>query len=330
MKIQAFNNPYNILQSDRKNRVCFRGIANIQAANSPDVFEKRKHGVSVAKQSILSRIFSGKTQKQHPAYAKFLERNSKFSVDDFLSLSEEDRFVIKQEIGLECLLPVCTNVNFARGIKQFLDEKYGNNEYVFVSIGKSPSLIAKVLEYMGVETKYLPMSKLGRKDNQFSDIDSMFLEYKFDKYGDFMRRQGITAEKLGSESKKYIFYDYTFSGDTLKRFERIMKEKFALPDDKIEFRSLDEDILRLFEGKIIIDDIDAAQEYVETYFNHGVAEKYSIIRGLPYTRVDIANYEPDALAKYDEWEPKIFNFLVMDNLNSLGMLQNNPLNSSSL
>ena len=60
------------------------------------------------------------------------------------------------------------------------------------------------------------MSKLGRKDNQFSDIDSTFLEYKFNKYGDFMRRQGITAEKLGSESKKYIFYDYTFSGDTLK------------------------------------------------------------------------------------------------------------------
>ena len=318
-------NIYKIPDYNYLHNPAFGRCANLQSNNERDCFQKSDSFQNRNKTGFLQRLFAKKAPKIHPAYKSFLEKEDKFSISDYLSLSEKDRLAIKQGVGLECYLPVCMNVNFAQGIKGFLDEKY-----VFVSIGTSPSLIAKVLECMGVETKYLPLSRLGSKDSYIYDTDTVFLNYKYDKYAEFLKTQGITKEELEKGDKKYIFYDYTLSGETLKRFECIMREKFSLPADKIEFRSLNEDLMSLFNGKIVIDDADAVESYIKDCFYYGDAEKFSSIRSLPFTRVDIANYEPAALAKYDEQKPKIFNFLVMDKLHSSKLLKENPLNANSL
>lgn len=312
------------------NKVSFKGAAIVRSNNTGDTFQKRSRTENKNKIGILQKLFGKKQPKIHPAYKAFLEKEDKFTISDYLSLSAEDKLAIKQEIGLENLLPACLSINFSKGMKEFLDKKYGENAYVFVSIGTSPSLIAKVFECMGVETKYLPISKLGSKDSQTYNTDATFLKYKYDKYGKFLKTQKITKDVLERGSKKYIFYDYTLSGETLKRFERIMKEKFSLPADKIEFRSLNKDLINLFNGKIIIDDNDAVRQYIRDMLHHGGAQEFSSIRGLPITRIDIANYEPAALAKHEELKPKIFNFLIMDNLNSSKLLKENPLNSNSL
>lgn len=52
---------------------------------------------------------------------------------------------------------VMDNIYLADDLKKYLDKKYGENGYIFASIGTPPSLVAKVFEYMGVETKYLPI-----------------------------------------------------------------------------------------------------------------------------------------------------------------------------
>lgn len=327
MKISAINSYNSYNKTNFQGKICQKFLSadkkKKEINDNQDFFVKNR---SLA-DNIFGFFTKKKTKPKNAAVESFLERTDKFQIRDYLKIKPEDIYDIKQNADLRCYYFANLNANFAKGIKELLDNKYGEDGYVFVSIGTSPSLIARTLEHMGVETKYVPISKLG---SEFFDADEFLQRPIFEKYAKFLEEQGISKETLKKRNKKFIFYDYTNSGKSLKIFERIMREKFELPDDKIEFRSLDKDLRDKFANKIFIDDKDAVEEYREELLFQGEAETYSCIRHLPATRIGIANYDHATLTKYDEKAPRFFDFLTIDILNSQGLLSFNPLNKNSL
>ena len=104
--------------------------------------------------------------------------------------------------------------NAAQIIKNIFDNKFGKDNYVFISVGRSLSATAKCLEYLGVESKHIPFSGA---HGFSSNIDSIIKQPEFNKYVEFLKSQG-----LEDKSKKHIFCDYCASGKTLKTFKKLI------------------------------------------------------------------------------------------------------------
>jgi len=312
----------------------FRGNSFVPAQNGGgDIFvkngraEDKKLGFLLKTiEAYLSKCEKISAERElQRVVSEFIDKKDKFQISDYMKLTEREKYAIEMKIGLNELFAAAQSVTLGTGLKEMLDEKYGKDGYVFVSIGTSPSMIAKVLECEGVETRYLPISNLRK-----TSAEEIINETDFSKYGKFLEGQGISAEKLSSSDKKFIFYDYTHKGNSLKRFKKLMLEKFNLPDEKTEFRSLNEDLLSIFKGKIYIDDEDMVEAYIHHYLNGARAEDYSTVVHLPVSKIDTADYSRDALTRHDCTEVKSFNFHVMRTLEKNGLLAENPENACAL
>lgn len=110
-------------------------------------------------------------------------------------------------------------------IKSALDKKYKNG-YIFVSIGGSPSIFAKTLEQMGVETIILPFSKKNLAGN-ISKID-------FKKY---FAKFGLTEDFMKNSKKQIVFADYVSTHETFNVFNKILDEN-GLKSKKTSLESI--------------------------------------------------------------------------------------------
>ncbi len=120
-------------------------------------------------------------------------------------------------------------------LKDNLDKLYKNKNYVFVSIGQSPAVLAEALNIKGVETAICPISKLGKLDN----VNNILKNPELKKYFDYLKKLGLGTDKIKSSKKHYVFVDYTVTGKSLKRFEELLRSKkggYNLPN--VEFISL--------------------------------------------------------------------------------------------
>ncbi|MBE7704251.1 MAG: hypothetical protein E7Z90_00395 [Cyanobacteria bacterium SIG29] len=251
---------------------------------------------------------------------KILSKSRKFNVSDYESLSHTEKAILRNT-SLSIKESAEKTLQVGLKVKEHLDNRFGEGNYVFVSIGTSPSGVGRVLEFCGVETKYLPISGL----RHFSEDD----EYKefeadFPLYVDFLAEQGLTKEEMNSSGKEYLFFDYTLTGKSLETFKKMMKEDFDLDNPHMHFKSFDFECYSSTAKKI--DPPQYALDYVNEYLFKEKMAKYGGIRHLPIW--DLICIEECKYYQCDD--AKRFNFLIMDKLNKMNLLKYNPANKKSL
>lgn len=251
---------------------------------------------------------------------KILSRTRKFDIDYYNSLSKTEKAILKAtskpaEEAAQKSLKIGINV------KKDLDTKYGEGNYVFVCIGTSPSGVGRVLEFMGVETKYLPISGLSEycEEDSYKDFSTSFPKYKA-----FLTEQGLSKEKIESSDKTYLFFDYTRTGRSLTIFENIMREYFGLDCKNIYYKSFDYECYS--SSAKHIDPEQYAIDYVRFYLEQENIAEYGGIAHLPFWELN----NIDQCKKFKSETSKKFNFLIIDTLRRKNLLKYNPMNENSL
>ena len=140
-----------------------------------------------------------------------------------------------------------------------------------------------------------------------------------------MKSQGITPEDMKASSKKYLFYDYSDGTRRLENFAHLMKTRYGLPEECIEYRSLNKDLGEIKSNKTFVD------SYIKQYLaNPAYVDKYTSIADLPDYVFTSETFTPEKLTRHDIPDVKLFNYFVISSLDKKGMLEGNPNNDNAL
>ncbi len=278
----------------------------------------------------LSSKYKNKTPEE--LYEELMSDKHKFSVVDYKSLSKEQinglrEFCSKQEDVDDA---VKATLSVALNVKNYLLKKFWGRDFTIVSIGTSPAILCKTLEFMGEKVKYLPISSL--RNITDDDINSLNNDDKRKvPYKNYLESQGITQEQIEKNNEDVIFLDYTYSGNSFKNFKKIMENCFGLDSNLIEYETLNELIInssgymRKYVNTVKNNDKNELFEYINVYdyirdfLKFEKAEIYSGIPHLPFKNLD----KISELQDYSSEKSNVFNFIMIDELNKMGKLKKN-------
>ena len=103
----------------------------------------------------------------------------------------------------------------AEKIKTHFDSKYGDKNYTIISIGRSMSAISEIMQDLGSNIKFIPLS--GMKNNSEISNNSIHI---FKKY---LESIGLNKEQIKKNSEhKYIFFDFAYSGKSLENATKLL------------------------------------------------------------------------------------------------------------
>lgn len=261
-----------------------------------------------------------KQAKIHSQAQRIFSRSRKFTIADYNSLSKLEKAVLR-ESSSKCEQAALDSLQVGMKVKEKLDKRYGEDGYVFCSIGTSPTGVARVLEFMGAETKYLPISRL----NWLHNVEEWKKHTdKFPKYQEFLNQQGLSKDTVSSSDKKYLFYDYVQQGMSLIVFEKMMKEYFGLDLPNVGFHNFN--YLCQSSCAKHIDPPDYSLKYIHKYMTDAEMSKYGGIPHLDILMID----KIDECKNFESEKAKMFNFVLIDELSKRGLLKDNPHNQNSL
>ncbi len=184
---------------------------------------------------ISNDIFVRSTNSSNPSF----KGNIRELLDkDYETLSKDEKNILRKEIDNYQKEVIDDCIKASTVLKAVYDDRYGENNWEYISIGRSCSMIAKCLAMMGVKTHIIPISGL-----QFGIEDGRELtkEEGFEKYRDFIYKSGLSPEEVESSGKTYIFQDYCDSGKSLRLFEQFIRsDEMGLNKDNITFESINE------------------------------------------------------------------------------------------
>ena len=251
---------------------------------------------------------------------RIFSRSKKFTIDDYNSLSKLEKAVLRQASKSSSAVAE-DSLQVGLKVKEHLDKRYGNDGYVFCSIGTSPSGIARVLEFSGVETKYLPISRLN-----WLESTSAWKNHtdKFSGYEKFLAEQGLSPEVVSNSDKEYLFYDYVQQGMSLIVFEKMMKEHFGLDLPNVDFHNMNYLCYSSCAKKI--DPPQYSLDYVRKYMGDSKIAEYCGVPHLDIKEID----KIEECKNFESVKSKMFNFSIIDNLAKKGLLKENPNNKNSL
>lgn len=171
-----------------------------------------------------------------------LNRLKDFSVEEYNSLSPEEL----EKIRTEYETTICTNPYRKKKnelVEQLhdvasdliidnLNEKYGEDNWVLISLGRSASSIVKVVGYKVGEdrAKQIPMSK-AKKYASFERIDSLEGTQELDEFKDYLTSIGLGADEVSKSDKHYVLVDYCASGKSLFGAENLLNSRFLYNDN---------------------------------------------------------------------------------------------------
>ena len=277
---------------------------------------------SVSFQALNCDIFVPQNKKEQEVLKRVFDSTKKFSIRDYKKLHGKKLETVRKACILDtyAYMAALDNVHNALKLKPYLDKKYGKDKYVFCSIGRSSVGLARVFEFMGVETKYIPISGL----RNFPDFDCFIGGADgFKDYGKFLKKQGISNEKISLSDKSYLFYDYTVSGKTLSFFKDLITKYYGIRQPNMHFLSLNDDLYNIQGNE---KEVRQAFDYIDYYLSRSNIENYSGISELRVWRL----YDINNCQNPESDEAKKFNFLVIDLLNGKGLLKENSKNKKSL
>lgn len=270
-------------------------------------------------------VFVKSAPTEYKSFFEIINKKRKFDISDYKSLSPREIESKKRLADESLTYAVEENIFAGNLVKDYLDKTYGKDKYVFACIGTSPSGIGRVLEFSGVETKYLPVTNF-RAYTYISD----YLDKNPDaenKYLSFLKTQGIDEKTIKNNDKTVLFVDYTHRGDTLECFECFIKNRAKIDDKKVEFISLNDLMTEALPVKDYTEDYFRLCDYMTSYL---AAAKISEYAGVPHLRLEEFKDMDEIINEYNDLPTNLFNLLVIDELNKQGKLIENPKNKKSI
>lgn len=275
--------------------------------------------------SVTSDVFSFATQKESlvEKSQKILEKFKSFSVEDYEKLSASQISILRktslqdggfgsiQKESFEQILPAYNLM------KKNLNTKYPNG-FVFVSIGRSPAVFAKMLKMEGHDVIFCPSKSL---QGNYSELSKEYIN-SFSKY---LKSIGITREIINKSPKPFVFADYTSTGQSLNNFEKILTEpqigisKFK----KVSFVSINNELLcdrkpsflKNFSGFKLFNNHFKSNEmknFIQIFFNEALIKVYSPIPNLGQSKTK--NYAKFMKTHEECFESKFMSFQFLDYL----------------
>lgn len=247
------------------------------------------------------------------------DKSKKFEITEYKTLSEDEkkhlRLINKGAFADDRFDWRFDNykegtIEIGKAYAKKMNELYPQG-YMFVSIGRSPALIGKMLEFQGVDVKYCPISGLRGHNDDFSQ--KMIIEYK-----KYLQSIGLSKDAVVKSDKPIIFTDFTNCGKSLGRFQDLLQrsEINITEDEKVKFLSLNRNI---FDENI---DKEYPQYYMkgcigsgESYYKH-----YCPIPWLDYRNIKEGSIQ-EALNKPQENDVKRMMFELIDYLNEHKLLK---------
>lgn len=207
----------------------------------------------------------------------------------------------------------------AKVLKCSLDEEYGEDKWVYVSIGRSCSLLAKALEFMGTDAKSIPISGLSSGIQHGKELTE---KEGFDKYRNFIYDLGLNPESVKNSGKTYVFQDFTSSGNSLKRFEEFLKtDEMGLDLENVVFESINDRLEKSYPKlkEYGVENFHPTM-FVYRYLGlqvFGLKQKSSLQQLYPneLNRIDyLKNANSNCMNR-------LFEFGILDKMNELGTLK---------
>lgn len=225
-QVNHFN--YGKFCSNRPKTPSFGAFCTCCAANTinlpTDIFIKTQNS-PIVKSAAFSK--TPKTKKS---------ANKRFELEDYNALGkrEKDYIMANMPDGIKALAAV--NIGIGSAIKKEFDEKYGEGNYKFISLGTSPALAAKVMELEGADVVYLPMSYSHTTCTKPWLEKSPYIDF----YRSYMKKNGLSNEALQKEGKKGIICDYTITGRSLELSEFMLKGPLGLNESLLDTYTMNE------------------------------------------------------------------------------------------
>lgn len=274
--------------------------------------------------------------------AKKLSKIHKMTIQEYKKLTEDEKNIIRETIPPQTQKIAKESLVFGLKLKSNLDKNYGVNKYCFLSLGTSPAGIARVMEFSGVETKFIPISRL---HNYFSLEKIENLKINKSKYYKFMKSQKITPNDIDKSGKKYLCFDYTISGESINAYRLFLQTIFDMGVNKIKYISINDLIKNIIleeneeneendvnscNDTYEITDVDGEkysfQNYISEYLLKCQMETYC---GVPHLNIERINWISKC-HKYENINAKKFNFVIIEELDRRGLLKHNSANNSAL
>lgn len=244
---------------------------------------------------------------------------AKFTIQDYKNLSKTEKEFISENIPNEIKELAMVNVGVGIALKQAFDDKYGEGNYKFISLGTSPALTAKVMELMGADVVYLPMSYAHTTCTKHWLQESPYIDF----YKGYMENIGLTNENLRKENKRGIICDYTVSGRSLELSEFMLKGPLGL----------DESLLDTYTMNNLIQNSPYIQEDVKDRYLNELLKKekaadycdvphFSFIDKRPFNS-DKINSSKSLIKYFEDYRAKSsnpYNFSVMKILEDENLL----------
>lgn len=245
--------------------------------------------------------------------------NRKFTLEDYKNLSESEKGFIMANIPDRTKGLASVNVKIGMAIKQTFDDTYGEGNYKFISLGTSPACAAKVLELMGADVIYLPMSYAHSTCAKPWLESSPYIEF----YKEFMHKKGLSNEALKKEGKRGIICDYAISGRSLELSEYMLKGPLGLDESLLDTYTMNS----LIQNSEYIPD-DVKDKYLNDLLKNEKAANYcdvphfSFIDKRPFSRGIIKDTKSltDYFETYRAKSSNAYNFCVMSILDKEGKL----------
>ena len=270
-------------------------------------------------------VFVKSTPKEHISFFDITNNKRKFEISDYKTLSKKEIESRKKLATEQLIYDVEENIYAGSLVKKYLDKTYGKNKYIFACIGNSPAGIGRVLEFMGVETKYFPATNF----RAFPYISNYLDNHPKaeNKYLSFLHNQGISEENIKNNDKTILFVDYTHRGDTLKCFEEFIKNRAKIDNEKIKYISLNDILTESLPVKDLNDDYFRLCDYMTRFLAAATISEYA---GIPHLQIEEFENIDEIFNKKNDLTTNLFNLILIDKLNKKGKLKENPLNKDSL
>ena len=149
---------------------------------------------------------------------KPIKSMTKFSYDNMTTQTRESLCSATPKRMIELAKSACC---LAEKIKAYFDLKYGDKNYTIISIGRSMSAISEIMQDLGGNVKFIPLSEMKKNSEIPNNSIHIFKKY--------LESIGLNKEQIEKNSQhKYILFDYAYSGKSLENATELLTDNNLL------------------------------------------------------------------------------------------------------
>ena len=185
-------------------------------------------------------------------------------------------------------------------IKDYCNEKYGEDNYKIITIGRSLSTIGKVLGYkIGEENVInLPLSDAGKYLNKkYTDI--LKKDGEIDRLREFLSTIGLSKDDRKLSGKHYVIMDYSATGKSLKGATRLLTRSDVLGTRHVHSLSVCDCMTNFLEENRLNSELSFC-----TYKPYAFVSRAENLRDIP---------EAMKIPERHDTESRLFLFKLLDN-----------------